>query len=414
MSNVDVQRFEQNKEGVIEGAPVTSNPADRRAGAPIIQSITNDDQYRFAEVQALLRLVDQVQDALIIRDMEDCICFWSKGAERLYGWAADEVAGHNVYDVLFAGEVEDLKQQGSHLAETGVWKGELSQTTKAQRKIIVESQWLLQRDEDGRPTSVLIVNKDITEKKELEYAILRAQRIETVGRLASGIAHDLNSALSMMLMSMGRLLQEHTELRDQYDLESWQFSAKHAARLITQLLSLGKDIGEKPASIDIGRLVEETARVLKSTFPQSIKIKTAIPSDLHPVSGNITHLYQVLLNLCLNARDAMPSGGTLKIEASNVVLDEIAIRCLPEAKPGTYVLINVADTGIGMPDEIASKIFEPFYTTKERGNGIGLGLFTVGRIVRNHNGVINVMTVPGQGTQFIVYLPTEKGRSGRE
>jgi PAS domain S-box-containing protein len=404
MSNSDTQRFERLNEAVIEPAPVTANVADKPSGAPILQSFQSD---------ALLRLIDQVEDALIIRDLEDCICFWSKGAERLYGWRYDEVAGHNVYDVLFAGQVEDLKKQQSSLAETGVWKGELSQETKAHRKIVVESHWVLQRDESGRPIAVLIANRDITEKKELEHAILRAQRIETIGRLASGVAHDLNTALSMMLMSMRRLLEEHIELRHQYDLESWQFSAKHAARLIAELLSLGKEIDEKPVSIDIRRLVVDTARVLKSTFPQTIKINTVIPADLHPVCGNITHLYQVLLNLCLNARDAMPSGGTLKIEASNVTLDETAVRRLPEAKPGTYVLINVADTGIGMSHEITSKIFDAFYTTKQLGKGTGLGLFTVGRIVKNHGGHISVMTEPGQGTQFIVYLPTEKAYSGR-
>jgi PAS domain S-box-containing protein len=380
--------------------------------------MSNADVQRLAQLQSipydgLLRLIDEVEDALIIRDLEDCICFWSKGAENLYGWRFDEVAGHNVYDVLFAGQVEDLKKQQSSLAETGTWKGELSQETKARKKIIVKSHWVLQRDDSNTPIAVLIVNKDITEKKKLEQAILRAQRIESVGRLASGVAHDLNSALSMMLMSMRRLLEERTELRDQYDLGSWQFSVEQAARCITELLSLGKEFEEKPVSIDIGRLVQGMARLLKNTFPQSIKIETVIAADVHPVSGNITHLYQVLLNLCLNARDAMPCGGTLKIEVSNIALDETGVQRVPEAKSGTYVLINVADTGIGMSCEILSNIFEAFYTTKESGKGTGLGLFTVGRIVKNHGGHINVLSEPRQGTQFSVYLPTEKTYSGR-
>src|SRR5262249_38320689 len=149
MSNSDVQRFERLNEDLIDPTAGTANLTDKPSGAPILQSIQYD---------ALLRLIDQVEDALIIRDLEDCICFWRKGAERVYGWRYDEVAGRNLYDVLFAGQVEDLKKQASSLAESGVWKGELTQKTKAGGNIIVESRWVLHRDESNRPLGVLIVN----------------------------------------------------------------------------------------------------------------------------------------------------------------------------------------------------------------------------------------------------------------
>src|SRR5262249_15955623 len=147
----------------------------------------------------------------------------------------------------------------------------------------------------------------------LETQILRAQRIETIGKLASSIAHDLNNVLSMMLISIRGLLDEHAELKDKYGLESWQVSVGHAAQLMGQLLSLAKDSDECPRSVDMKSLIEETVSILKNTFPESIRIDYRIPEDLCAVCGNRTHLYQVLLNLCVNARDAMTSGGTLSI-----------------------------------------------------------------------------------------------------
>jgi two-component system cell cycle sensor histidine kinase/response regulator CckA len=211
------------------------------------------------------------------------------------------------------------------------------------------------------------------------------------------------------LMSIRGLLREHNELRDLEGLESWQFSAGHAAELITQILLLAKGNNEElTASINVVHLIDEIARLLRSTFPQSIRIETTIPADLHSVFGNPTHLYQVLLNLCMNARDAMPCGGILRIAAANAVFDKNVVQTLPEATPGTYVLISVADTGIGIPPEITRKIFEPFFTTKARNKGTGLGLFTVATIVKDHNGFIDLTADLKPGAQFMIYLPAQK------
>jgi two-component system cell cycle sensor histidine kinase/response regulator CckA len=385
-------------------------PGDAASVGRIFQS-QNIAQPTSAEDQPLtqLTLLDEVRDAVVIRDLEDRIRFWNKGAERLYGWRADEVVGQNFYDILIPARVEVREKQTSDLAETGEWIGELRQVTKVHKNIVVESHWKLQRDEFNRPSFVLIVNKDITEKKMLEGEILRAQRIETVGKLAIRIVHDLNTLLSTMLMSIRGLLREHNELRDLEGLESWQFSAGHAAELITQILLLAKGNNEElTASINVVHLIDEIARLLRSTFPQSIRIETTIPADLHSVFGNPTHLYQVLLNLCMNARDAMPCGGILRIAAANAVFDKNVVQTLPEATPGTYVLISVADTGIGIPPEITRKIFEPFFTTKARNKGTGLGLFTVATIVKDHNGFIDLTADLKPGAQFMIYLPAQK------
>ena len=180
-------------------------------------------------------LLDQVRDVLIIRDLEDRIRFWNKGAENLYGWRADEVVGQNMYDILFAERVESLDSQARCLANTREWSGELRQVTKSRANIVVESHWKLWLDETSRPQFVLIVNRDITETKKLESEILRAQRIEMVGKLASGLAHDFNNTLSTMMILMHKLKEEHLDIKDQSDLEAWQFSGQHAAKLITQL-----------------------------------------------------------------------------------------------------------------------------------------------------------------------------------
>jgi len=352
-------------------------------------------------------LLDNIDDAVIVRDSENRIRFWNKGAERLYGWRADEVTGQNLYYTLFVGQSEVQEKQARRLAETGQWAGELIQITKARQCIVVESRWILQRDAFNRATSVLIVNRDITDKRVLERELLRAQRIETVAKLSLSIVHDLNSMLSSMLIMMRTLLREHIELKNKYCLESWQFCAERAMQLITELLSLPNDTSEEFTSINVGLLIEETAKILRCSFPPWITIETAVPADLHTVFGNPTHLYQVLLNLCVNGRDAMASGGTLKIRAANVVLDDTAARHLPEAEPGTYVSISVADTGSGIPAEIANRIFEPFFTTKDRDKGSGLGLFTVLRIVKDHNGFIDLTTDLKRGAQFVVYVPSE-------
>ena len=362
------------------------------------------------ELQSLL--LDQVQLALIVRDLEDRICFWNKGAERLYGWRADEVAGENVYDLLFPRELQGIEEKERVLAETGEWAGELRQVTKTQTAIVVESRWKLRRDESGKPKSVLMVNKDITHTRKLEAGLLRAQRIETAGRLVTSIAHDLNNVLSAMLISMRALSQQIDPARRDA-LKVSQLCAEQAAQLITQLLSLTKGVDQESRSIDLRGVIRKAAKILRSTLPQSIKIAIAVRPYLHRIAGNPTQLCQLLLNLGLNARDAMPGGGTLMIEAGNAVVDKNAACSSPEAVPGEYVLLSVADTGAGIPADIVGRIFEPFFTTKNKSRNTGLGLFAVAEIVKNHKGFINLSTEPKRGTRFLVYLPAEKRRGGR-
>ena len=240
----------------------------------------------------------------------------------------------------------------------------------------------------------------------MESQFLRVQRMGNLGRMAGGLAHDLNNILSLMLVALQQLQRKGLDRDSQRWVRALRLNAEHAGHLITQLLSLAKGIEEERASIQPRYLIKETAEMLSVAFPKSIKIKTRIASKLRSIVSSATHLHQVLINLCLNASDAMPGGGTLTIEAKNVHLKRGS--CAPsEVNPGNYILIKVTDTGIGIPAEIIDKVFEPFFTTKQ-GRGTGLGLTAVLRIVKSHQGFIRVSSKSGVGTQFRVYLPAEE------
>jgi len=258
-------------------------------------------------------------------------------------------------------------------------------------------------------SSLLIVNTDITEKKQLEMQFLRAQRMESLGTLASGIAHDLNNVLAPMLMSVQMLEMKFCDEHTQRLLKILETNVRRGAALVKQVLSFARGVEGERTILQVRHLILEIEQIGKQTFPKSIEISTDIPNDLCPVSANATQLHQVLMNLAVNARDAMPYGGALSICAENLFIDENYAQMYLGASVGDYVVITVANTGIGMPPEILDKIFEPFFTTKEFGQGTGLGLSTVIGIIKSHGGFVNVYSEVGKGTQFKVYLPAVEG-----
>jgi two-component system, cell cycle sensor histidine kinase and response regulator CckA len=351
-------------------------------------------------------LLDHTQDAILVRDFEDRILSWNKAAERLYGWEASEALGQNIYELLGLRHVAGFGDLTRALAERGEWTGQMRQLTKHGSEIIVESHWKVMKDEVGQPKSVLIVNTDLTERKRLESQFLRAQRMDNVVRMAGGFAHDLNNVLALMRVASHQLQRKLRDPDSQRWLKALRVNAEHAGHLITGLLSLAKGLEEERISLQPKGLIEETAEMLRTGFPTSVAIKTRISSKLWSILSSPTQLRQVLMNLCLNARDAMPKGGTLTIEGKNIHLKQATPYAPPEANPGNYVLLRVSDTGIGIPAEIVDKVFEPFFTTKQ-GKGTGLGLTAVLRIVKSHGGFIRVSSKSGLGTQFTVYLPAE-------
>ncbi|WP_242044516.1 hybrid sensor histidine kinase/response regulator [Anabaena azotica] len=352
-------------------------------------------------------LLDIATDAILVQDLNNQILFWNQSAKRLYGWLEQETIGQNAINLLFNTEesLQLLEKIHAALADKGFWQGEINQITKDGKKIIVESRWTLVRDEQGQPKSFLVSNTDITQKKQIESQFLRAQRLESIGILASGIAHDLNNVLSPILMSLQLLEKNFSDQQTQQLLKILDTNVQRGADLIKQVLSFAKGVSGKLIILQIKHVVAEINHIIQQTFPKSINFTTELPLDLWAVYADPTQLQQVLMNLCINARDAMPYGGSLKIIAANKFIDEISAQSFFEAKVGYYVVISVVDTGIGIAPEILERIFEPFFTTKETGKGTGLGLSTVMGIVKNYGGFINVESSLGQGSQFQVYLP---------
>jgi PAS domain S-box-containing protein len=379
-----------------------------KLGAPLLErSIRYAIERKRAEqkISEQAALLDVATDAILVRDLDNQILFWNKGAERLYGWKALEAVGKNVLDLLDGEQQAKLKQVQKILLQNGEWQGELHQLTKDDKEVIVESRWTLVRDEEGQPKSILVVNTDITQKKQLEAQFLRAQRMESIGTLASGIAHDLNNVLTPILMTAQLLEAEPQEERYQRLLPVLVANAKRGANLVKQVLSFAKGLEGKFTILQVKHLISEIKQIIKETFPKSLEIRTDIPQSLWTVSGDATQLHQVLMNLCVNARDAMPDGGRLSICAENQFIDRSYAQMHLDAQVGSYIVVTVTDTGMGIPPEILDRIFEPFFTTKELGKGTGLGLSTVMGIIKSHNGFINVSSVIGKGTEFKVYIP---------
>jgi PAS domain S-box-containing protein len=246
---------------------------------------------------------------------------------------------------------------------------------------------------------------DLSERKKLEHQFLRAQRMESIGMLAGGIAHDLNNILAPIMLSIEMLKGTAVDPKAKNILETIEVCANRGADIVRQVLSFARGVEGEKIEVQPKYLLNDLQNIITETFPKDIHLRVAIPNDIWTIVGDPTQLHQILLNLCVNARDAMPAGGTLTISAENCVIDEQYAAMNVQAKVGRYVSINVADSGTGMPQNIIDKMFEPFFTTKELNKGTGLGLSTVMAIVKSHDGMINVYSKPGQGTTFIVHLP---------
>jgi PAS domain S-box-containing protein len=350
-------------------------------------------------------LLDKATDAIMTLNLEGQITFWNLGAERLYGWRADETALKMHESELYSKENAPAFNARSRTLRDGRWKGELFQMRKDGEELIVESRWTLVPDRDGNPRSILIINTDITEKKKLEAHVLRAQRMESIGTLAGGIAHDLNNVLTPILMSIRVLREDLPDTGSRRLLDTLESSAQRGANIVQQVLSFARGAEGERALFQIRHPVNEVVKIARETFPPSIMIQAEVPKDLWLIHGESTQVHQVLMNLLVNARDAMPHGGKIRIAAENAIIDESYCRMQPDAQPGQYIVVTVADTGTGIPPALITRIFEPFFTTKPVGKGTGLGLSTALGIVRSHGGFINVYSEVGKGTTFKVHYP---------
>ena len=349
-------------------------------------------------------LLDKAHDAILVHDLSWRVQYWNKSAEALYGWTFDEIREKDFRD-------EVTNQKGNKLLEAleqalakGEWLGELKQVSKTGKKLTVQSRWTLVRDDLGKPVSVLVINTDVTEQKQLEAQFLRTQRMESIGTLAGGIAHDLNNVLAPIVMGVELLKAKAPDDTSKALLGTMANSAQRGSDMVKQVLSFARGVEGERTAVQVSHLLREMEKIVKETFPKNINFQV-LAEKVNPILGDATQIHQILLNLCVNARDAMPQGGQIHVSIKDVRLTEAEAGRFVGAKPIAYVLLAVTDTGTGIPPEIIDKIFEPFFTTKEIGKGTGLGLSTVISIIKSHGGFLDLQTEVGKGTTFNVYLP---------
>ncbi len=390
------------------------NAYPSKFGISIIAKDITERRRAEEKVQEQAALLDKAHDAIAVYDMEHRLIYWNKGAERLYGWTAGEVIGKNHDELLHKEESPQFIEAKKRVIEEGEWTGELHHVTKEGKEIIVESRWTLVHDSKGKPKSILAINTDITAKKNLETQLLRAQRLESIGTLASGITHDINNVLSPIMMSLQLLQEKFPDDESRKLLDILERSTQRGADLVKQVQSFARGVKGERVALQVTRIVSEIRQIIKETFPKSIEFRIDISRELWTIMGDATQLHQVLMNLCVNARDAMPDGGVLGICAENIFIDKNYARMNIEAKVGRYIVITVSDTGTGIPHEIIDRIFDPFFTTKKPGKGTGLGLPTALAIVKSHSGFINVYSEVNRGTTFKVYLPAVKANIAQE
>jgi PAS domain S-box-containing protein len=379
-------------------------PAVRRALKEVEQRAERrrvDEQLR-----KLSRAVEQSPTLIMITDTAGLIDYVNPKFEQVTGYAAEDVIGENPR-ILKSGRM--LPQEFERLWKTitagDEWHGEF-QNRKKSGELYWESASISPiRNAEGKITHYLAVKEDITEKKKLEAQLLRAQRMDSIGALASGIAHDLNNILSPILMAAPLLRGRLPPSAFDTLVTTIETSATRGAEIVRQVLTFGRGVQTERLPVQIRNLIHEIHMIGLETFPKSITLGVSVAKDLWTVLGDATQLHQVLLNLCINARDAMPDGGLLSMHAKNVEVDENFASMAAGARPGRYVMIEVNDTGCGIPADVLDKIFDPFFTTKEIGKGTGLGLSTVAGIVKSHHGFLNVKTRVGKGTTFEAYLP---------
>ena len=360
-----------------------------------------------AERKLLRTLFDLLPDYIYVKDEQSRFlacnekCAWGMGAASVR-----EVIGKTDAD-FYPAELAARFRREELLVLAGtslIDQEETFNRPDGQAQSLLTTK-LPRRDGTGRIIGIVGTGRDITERKQLELQFLRAQRMEAIGTLASGVAHDLNNILAPMLMAAGLLKLQLTSEEDQKILTLVENGAQRGAGIIRQLLTFSRGIEGARVSVQLRHLLKEVEHLMQETFPKNIALVQNLPAELWPVLADVTQLHQVFLNLCVNARDAMPEGGQLSLSAENIEFDRISARIHPDAKAGAYVVVSVVDNGQGIRPEVINHVFEPFFTTKATGKGTGLGLSTVLGIVKSHGGFVTVESDPGIQTIFKVYLP---------
>ena len=347
--------------------------------------------------------------AIAFLDNESHISDVNASFKNIFGYDKQECLGKDLATLI----VPDLRIQESKDVEALVNEGipfqrETIRKSKDGTLIDVLLLGFPVTSESGRVGSYVMYS-DLREQKKIEGQFLRAQRMESIGVLAGGISHDLNNVLGPILLSLELLKRRFTDEQSQKLLTSIESSAMRGAGIVKQILSFARGAEGERSPLSLKHVINEMKNIIKETFPVGIQLQTSVAKDLWLVDGDATQLHQVLMNLCVNARDAMPGGGLLSISAENAAIDEAYAQMQPLARAGRHVVLKVSDRGMGIPSEVQERIFDPFFTTKEKGKGTGLGLSTVMGIVKGHGGFIDLSSKEREGTTFSIYLPASEG-----
>lgn len=360
------------------------------------------------------RILQTAGVVIMVFDLGANIISLNRFGEQLTGYSEQEVRGKSLLTTLIpeeerekvAGVCNNIRDGDATVCENVI-------LTRDGREVLVRWYSSPLHDVEGRPTAVLAVGHDITELRAVEAQLRQAQKMEAIGQLAGGIAHDFNNLLTGILGNISLALTDAPSGSSQVTvLGEAEGAAKRAAEITAQLLGFSRKAMLQPRPVNINECILETVGILRRTIDPRIKVETCLEQDLWLVKADLAQIIQVLMNLCLNAQDAMPEGGSIIMETSNVTLDEDYVRTNPaHGRTGDFVMIAVSDTGCGMPPEVSERIFEPFFTTKALGRGTGLGLAMVYGIVRQQEGWIECDSEAGKGSRFTVYLPRLTGES---
>jgi len=356
-------------------------------------------------VREQARLLDRANEVIITADLESRITFWNKGAERQLGWTSVEISGSNLSQVFVSDVINATSGNDADFSVLRDWRKELRVVSKTGDAFVYETRASVLRADDEVVSGWLIIAADITAQRGLEDQLRRSQRVESIGMLAAGIAHDLNNALAPIGMVAELLRRKLPAASDAWMLDTLDKSVVRGAGLVKQIVSFVRGADGESRVLQLKHLMHEVATVVGQTFPKSISVRESAAADLWLIQGQVTQVHQVLLNLCVNARDAMLDGGTLELRAENQILDDSGAAALPDAKPGRWVVLKIKDSGSGIPAAVLKLIWEPFFTTKAASGGTGLGLATVRGIVAKHGGFITLESEVGRGTVFRVFWP---------
>ncbi|WP_186775808.1 PAS domain S-box protein [Rubripirellula tenax] len=361
-----------------------------------------DSQAKRREYAAIL---EQIEDAVLVCELDGRVRSCNDSAEKLFGHTESEMIGLRAAELLSA-EDEVWQQDSETMMQTGRSTSQRSWVSPQGREYVLEQRRSLIRDDEGVPVGKLLFLIDITDRIREEANERRNQRLESIGTLTGGIAHDLNNVLTPIVMS-AKLLRRGSKSPERL-VDNIITSADRGGRMIKKLLAFAGGSDGVRSRVDIGEVLSELQEILCHTLQQTIDVHVKVPANLRNIDGDSTELSQVIMNLAVNARDAMPDGGRLEIEAENFDVDESHANRTIGLTAGPHVLLTVADSGHGIPKEIIERIFDPFFTTKAQGKGTGLGLATTLGIIRSCGGDIQVFSELGAGTKFSIYLPSSK------